>query len=51
MKAAIEYFLPLFNNGKLAPTVDQQHFSLDQIVEAFTHLESNDQLGKVVVEF
>jgi NADPH:quinone reductase-like Zn-dependent oxidoreductase len=51
MKAAIEYFAPLFDNGKLVPTVDPQHFSLDQIVDAFTHLESNNQFGKVVIEF
>ncbi len=51
MKSAIEYFLPLFNNGSLTPTVDSQHFSLDQISEAFSHLESNDQFGKVVIGF
>jgi NADPH:quinone reductase-like Zn-dependent oxidoreductase len=51
LKAAIEYFLPLFETGKIAPVVDQHEFSLDHIVQAFQHLESNTQLGKVVVNF
>ncbi len=51
MKAAIAYFLPLFNNGSLTPTVDPQHFSLNQISDAFSYLESNDQFGKVIVGF
>lgn len=50
MQAAIDYFLPLFKMGELAPVVDEREFSLNQIVEAFRHLESNDQFGKVVVE-
>jgi NADPH:quinone reductase-like Zn-dependent oxidoreductase len=51
LKAAIDYFLPLFKTGKLAPVVDETEFSLGQIVEAFQHLESNTQFGKVVVNF
>jgi NADPH2:quinone reductase len=49
MQAAIEYFLPLFEAGHLTPVVDEQHYSLDQIQAAFSRLESNNQLGKVVV--
>jgi NADPH:quinone reductase-like Zn-dependent oxidoreductase len=51
LKAAIDYFRPLFKTGQLAPVVDQSEHSLDHIVEAFQHLESNDQFGKVVVNF
>jgi NADPH:quinone reductase-like Zn-dependent oxidoreductase len=51
LRAAIDYFLPLFKTGELAPVVDEHEFSLDQIAEAFRHLESNDQFGKVVVKF
>ena len=51
LKAAIDYFRPLFKSGQLAPVVDQSEHSLDHIVEAFQHLESNVQLGKVVVNF
>ena len=51
LRAAIDYFLPLFEAGKLAPIVDEQNFSLDQIIGAFQHLESNTQFGKVIVNF
>ncbi|MCZ6819757.1 MAG: zinc-dependent alcohol dehydrogenase family protein [Calditrichaeota bacterium] len=51
LREAIEYFLPLFKSGKLAPMVDESEYSLDQIVEAFQHLESNTQFGKVIVKF
>lgn len=51
MQAAIDYFLPLFNSGELYPTVDPQHFTLEQITSAFTYLESNDQFGKVIINF
>jgi len=49
LKAAVEYFLPLFATGKISPVTDDSEFSLDEIVEAFQHLESNTQFGKVVV--
>lgn len=51
MQAAIAYLLPLFDSGQLTPVVDEQHHSLDQIQAAFSHLESNQQFGKVVVDF
>lgn len=51
LKAAIDYFLPLFTTGKIAPVVDDLALSIDQIVGAFRHLESNTQFGKVVVNF
>ncbi len=51
VKAAVEYFLPLFNAGKLAPVVDDREFALEHISGAFQLLESNAQFGKVVVNF
>ena len=51
LRAAVEYFLPLFNTGQLAPVVDGREYSLEQLPEAFHHLESNTQFGKVVVNF
>jgi NADPH:quinone reductase-like Zn-dependent oxidoreductase len=49
LKAAVEFFLPLFNSGALVPVADEREFPLDQIGDAFTHLESNTQFGKVTV--
>jgi NADPH:quinone reductase-like Zn-dependent oxidoreductase len=51
LKAAVDYFLPLFKAGKLAPVVDDLALPLDEIEEAFRHLESSTQFGKVVVNF
>lgn len=48
-KAAIDYYLPLFSDGKLAPVADDHEFTLDQIADAFRHMESNTQFGKVIV--
>lgn len=49
LKQAVEYFLPLFNTGAISPVMDSHEFSLDQIVDAFQHMESNTQFGKVIV--
>lgn len=49
LQAAIAFFLPLFEAGTLAPVVDPERFSLSQIADAFRFMESNDQIGKVVV--
>lgn len=49
LKQAINFYLPLFESGKLLPVVDTTEFTLDSIVDAFKHLESNTQLGKVVL--
>jgi len=49
-KQAINFFLPLFEQRKLLPIVDSQVFELNQIVNAFEYLESNQQVGKVVIQ-
>jgi len=48
-KAAIDYFMPLFEAGKIVPVADDKEFTLDQISNAFRHMESNIQFGKVIV--
>jgi len=48
-KAAIDYYLPLFRDGKIASVADDHEFTLDQIADAFRHMESNTQFGKVIV--
>ncbi len=49
LTAAVDYFLPLFDSGALVPIADEREFSLDQIGDAFRHMESNTQFGKVTV--
>lgn len=49
LQAAIDYFLPLFEDGSLRPVADDKRYGLDEIADAFTHLESNTQFGKVIV--
>lgn len=45
---AKKFILDALSKGKLKPVIDEV-FSLDQIVEAHRHLESNTQFGKIVV--
>lgn len=49
LKNAISYFLPLFEERKLYPIHDKKILDLDRISDAFTYLESNKQIGKVVI--
>lgn len=49
-KEALEYFLPLFEKKVLAPTHDENIFDLSDIVAGFEYLESNQQLGKVIIK-
>lgn len=49
LRAAVDYYLPLFSAGKIAPVADSREFTLDQIADAFRHMESNTQVGKVIV--
>lgn len=41
--------LPLFETGALAPVIDSR-YPLDQIADAHRHMESNANVGKIVVE-
>ncbi len=49
LKAAVDFFLPLFDSGALVPVADEREFSLDQIGDAFRYMESNTQFGKVTL--
>ena len=51
LRAAIDYYLPLFKSGQIVPVADDQLFTFDQSVEAFQHMESNTQMGKVIMSF
>lgn len=50
LKQALDYFLPLFEQRTLYPVHDKKVFDLNGIVDAFKYMESNEQLGKVVIE-
>ena len=38
------------NSGKLTPILDAQTFSLENVGQAYAHLQSGKAIGKVVVE-
>ncbi|MEH6402922.1 MAG: zinc-binding dehydrogenase [Sneathiella sp.] len=46
---AVDYFMGLFETGQIAPVADDNEFSLTGISEAFRHMESNTQFGKIIV--
>ena len=48
MKRAEQFVVAGLLSGKLVPVIART-FSLDQIVEAHRFLESNQQIGKIVV--
>ena len=37
------------SSGKLKPVIDHKTFTLDQIVDAHKYMESNQQIGKIIV--
>ena len=45
----IAEMLPLFDSGDLKPVIDRR-FSFDQIAEAHTYMESNANVGKIVID-
>jgi len=47
---AVEYFLPLFEQRKLIPTFDKNVFELQDVQKAFFYMESNAQVGKVLLK-
>ncbi|MBL4594630.1 MAG: zinc-binding dehydrogenase [Flavobacteriales bacterium] len=49
LMAAIDFYTKLFDANSIAPSVDENEFSLDQISDAFDFMESNQQVGKVVI--
>ena len=40
----------LIEAGKLAPRVDARHFTLSTVGEAYRAVETNDSVGKIVVD-
>jgi len=48
LEKAKAYLLPLFNDEKLTPVIDKV-FTFDQIQQAHEYMESNQQMGKIVV--
>jgi NADPH:quinone reductase-like Zn-dependent oxidoreductase len=49
LEAGKEFVYKGLESGKLKPVIDRV-FTLDQIVDAHRHMESNTQLGKIVVK-
>ena len=49
LQQAVDYFTKLFESGDLLPVTGDHAFSIDTIGDAFRHMESNIQFGKVVV--
>ena len=49
LQQATDYFSGLFESGDLVPVADDNEYSIDNIGDAFRHMESNTQFGKVVV--
>ena len=48
LKRAEQFVVSGLSSGKLTPVIAKT-FPLDQIVEAHRYLESNEQIGKIVV--
>ncbi len=48
-REAQNYFLPLFEKIKLIPIHDKMNFDFKNIVNSFKYLESNEQIGKIVI--
>ncbi|RTE52013.1 quinone oxidoreductase [Arenibacter aquaticus] len=46
----LERLAKISNEGHLAPIVDDHTFSLEQVGDAYAHLQSGKAIGKVVVE-
>jgi NADPH:quinone reductase len=49
LQAGIEYINQRLQSGAFHPLIAAQRFKLDRIVEAYRYMESNEQLGKIVV--
>jgi NADPH:quinone reductase len=49
LTAGIEYVDRRVQSGAFVPLIADKQFTLDRIVEAYQYMESNEQLGKIVV--
>ena len=48
-KALIEEFQELLRSGTFQPVLDDRSFDLDQIVEAYRYVESQQKIGNVLL--
>jgi NADPH:quinone reductase len=49
LAAGVEYIHQRLQSGAFHPLIAEQQFTLDRIVDAYQYMESNEQLGKIVV--
>jgi NADPH:quinone reductase-like Zn-dependent oxidoreductase len=49
LKTGIEYINQRLQSGAFRPLIADKQFTLEQIVDAYQYMESNEQLGKIVV--
>jgi NADPH:quinone reductase len=49
LQAGIRYVNQRLQSGSFRPLIAEQRFTLDQIGDAYRYMESNEQLGKIVV--
>lgn len=49
LNAGIDYVNQRLQSGAFRPLIAEQQFTLDRIVDAYRYMESNEQLGKIVV--
>jgi NADPH:quinone reductase len=49
LKAGISYVNQRLHSGAFRPIIAEKRFTLDRIVDAYRYMESNEQLGKIVV--
>jgi NADPH:quinone reductase len=49
LQVGIRYVTQRLQSGAFRPLLAEKRFTLDQIVDAYRYMESNEQLGKIVV--
>jgi NADPH:quinone reductase len=49
LRAGISYIEQRLRSGAFHPLIAEKRFSLDRIVDAYQYMESNEQLGKIIV--
>ncbi|CAN0398117.1 unnamed protein product, partial [Phaeothamnion confervicola] len=49
LAAALAYVTARLDSGAFRPLLAKKKFSLDQIADAYRYMESNEQLGKIIV--
>jgi putative PIG3 family NAD(P)H quinone oxidoreductase len=50
VEAFSQDILPIFESGRLRAVIDPRRFTLDEIVEAHRYMESNSNVGKIIVQ-